>query len=334
MTDLVGQLYSLPPADRARAFQLARARRHLRCFTSDIGFPGFKWNWHHEILADKLTQVADGQITRLMVFMPPRHGKTELCSKQFPAFLLARDPDVQIISGAYSAEKAREYNRSTQRILDSPPYVEAFPRTRLNGRNVRTLLREQGGAEVSALRNTDEFEIVGRRGFYKSAGIRGGVTGRGAHFVILDDPYKNREEADSPQIRRRVWQEYSASFYSRLENYRGQDARIVLILTRWHEDDLAQQLLLQEPDAWEVVNFPAILDGAPEDGDPRELGEALWPERRSAEQWEVYRKLSPRDFEALGQQRPRRQGGGIFKGASFSWYGGPPPPAVLRARAA
>ena len=324
---------ALPPALRSRVWDLVETRRNMEGFVSRVAMPDFRWNWHHRVLADDLTRVANGEITRYMCFMPPRHAKTLFCSTFFPAFVLGRDPGAQIISAAYAASQARTYNRSTQRVMMTEEYRAAFPGTALNSRNVRTILKGQGGVEVDALRNADEFEIVGSKGYYKSAGILGGVTGRGANFIIIDDPIKGRAAANSPVIRRGVWDEYTASFYSRLENYRGCDGRIILLLTRWHEDDLAGQLIDQEGrvedgGVWFVRRFPAILDEEPGPDDPREPGEALWPSKRSAAQWATMQKLSPLDYESLGQQRPRRQGGGIFPGTAFEWYGGAAPPTI------
>ena len=323
---------ALPPDQRAEVLRMAAPRRSMEAFIRAT-WPEYRWNWHHRVLCDRLTALARGDITRLMVFMPPRHGKTELCSKRFVAWLLGLDPDTQILGVAHKITAAAKYNRATQRVIEEPTYRILFPETRLNSRNVRTMLQHRGRSD--ALRNAEEFEVVGHRGGYRSAGIQSGVAGTGAHFIIVDDPIKTRSEADSPKIRRKIWDEYVSGIYTRRENYRGRDARILMVLTRWHEDDLAGQLLAPGADEdWEVVNFPAVLDGDPGPLDPRRPGEALWPWKQDEDQWARFAKLDPRAYESLGQQRPRRVGGGLFKGVDFEWYGGAPPAAVAALRGA
>jgi len=259
----------------ARAIELRiedkihRAQNGLLNFTLYTK-PNYEINWHHRALARKLNDFANGKIKRLMVFMPPRNGKSELVSRRLPAYLLGKNPDCSIISTSYGADLASRMNRDVQRIIQSKEYTELFPATRLNNNRVTT--RDP----VASLQNTEIFEVVGRAGTYRSAGIRGGITGLGANFVIIDDPIKNEEEAASPTIREKIWQEYSSTIYTRLEK----DAGILVTMTRWHEDDLAGRLLDQiknDPaaDEWEVVNFPAICEGVSNELDPREIGEAV-----------------------------------------------------------
>ena len=238
-----------------QAFWSALAKKSFKHFIR-LSKPEYEFNWHHLKLIEKLQDFADGKIKRLMVFMPPRHGKSELTSRRFPAWLLGRNPRAKIIATSYAAELASSFNRDVQRIIDEPKFQELFPNTKLNGANVRTT--------KSWLRNNDIFEVVDHGGFYRCAGVGGAITGLGGDFLIIDDPFKNYEEAKSPTIRRKVFEWYTSTLYTRQEK----NAGILLIQTRWHEDDLAGLLLQMQSkggdyaDQWEVVNFPAEIGRA------------------------------------------------------------------------
>lgn len=297
-----------------RAAKAALARHDLLYFTKHT-FPAYQVNWHHKLLCEKLTQFANGEIKRLMVFMPPRSGKSELVSRRLPAYALGRNPDCKVIAASYGDVLARAMNRDVQRIIDTDEYREIFPNTTLNGSNVRAK------AEGNALRNTDEFEIVGHKGSYKSAGVGGGLTGRGFNIGIIDDPVKDREQADSAVYREKVWDWYTSVFYTRQEK----DASILLTVTRWHEDDLAGRIIRQQEETgeeWEILTFPMIKedeDDNPED--PREIGEPLWPDKYSLEQCETMKRtMGTRDWEALEQQRPSPEGGNVIKREWFKYY--------------
>lgn len=240
-----------------------------------------------------------------MVFMPPRHGKSELVSRRFPAYLFGRNPHEQVIACSYADSLAASMNRDVQRIIDSAEYQAIFPKTRLSGKNTRT------ASQQAWLRNSSEFEIVGEGGYYKSAGVGGGITGRGFHTGIIDDPYKDEKEASSPTVRAGVWEWYTSTFLSREEA----DANIVLTLTRWHMHDLASQILEADgADAWEVLNLPALAEGKLHPVDPRKDGEALWPEKYSEVTLKKKKKTMPASqWEALYQQRPIPKGGSTFK---------------------
>ncbi len=136
--------------------------------------PEFLLSWHNILLMQKLQELADGKIRRLMVFMPPRHGKSELVSRRFPAFMLGRNPDAKIIGASYGSDLASMMNRDVQRIIDSDPYRSIFPDTSLEGSHVK------GGSEGRYVRNSSMFEIVNHSGYYKSAGVGGAITGVGA----------------------------------------------------------------------------------------------------------------------------------------------------------
>ncbi len=261
------------------------AKKRLLAFT-EYTLPGFEASWHHDDICDALERVERGDCRRLMIFAPPRHTKSELGSRRFPAWFLGRNPDKQIIATTYSGDFASELGRDVRNIVDSPEYEKIFD-TRLSP-----------DSKSSSRWHTTEG------GIYVSVGVGGPITGRGAHIALIDDPFKNREDADSEVNREKVWKWYTSTLRTRLMP----GGSIIIILTRWHEDDLAGRLLskMEEQDGpeWEVVSFPAI----------NEQGEALWPawydEKALAE---TRREVGERDWNALYQQNPVPDEGTFFK---------------------
>jgi predicted phage terminase large subunit-like protein len=234
--------------------------------------------------------------------LTPTHN-SELASRRFPAYALGRYPDMGIICASYSADLATRMNRDVQRVIDDPAYRAIFPGTTIAGK----AQTQQG----SWLRNADYFEVVGRKGSFRSAGVGGGLTGFGASIAIIDDAIRNRQDADSPTVRQTVWDWYTSTLYTRLAPGGG----VIVINTRWHEDDLSGRLLEAqakgEGDEWRVINFPAIAE---QDEEHRKKGEALHPERYPLEALERIKvAIGTRDWEALYQQHPVPDGGAIFK---------------------
>lgn len=313
---------SSPSLQQAAAYELLlrrRARRSLLDFTLYTK-PDYRPNWHHRVLCGYLDRFAAGDLRRLMVFMPPQNGKSELVSRRLPAYLLGRNPDAALITASYSDDLASSMNRDVQRIIDSEEYARLFPDTTLAGANVPVKARG------SYLRNSGIFEIVNHRGVYRSAGRGSGITGRGFNYGIVDDPLKDREEANSATIREALWSWYTSTFDSR----KRKNAGILIIHTRWHEEDLAGRLLkmMQNPDAdqWVILNFPAIAEDERHPDDPREPGEALWADEFPLE---ALRKtevlIGPYEWASLYQQRPVPAGGGIFKRDWFKRIPNTPP---------
>lgn len=260
--------------------------------------------WYHTLIADKCQDLLEGRIRNLMIFVPPQHGKSEILSRNFPAWAFGYNPDLKIVGCSYSSDLAKQFSRAIQRIMDSAEYRKIFPETYLNGSNVRTDTK-------GYLRNVDMFEIVGRKGFYKAQGVCGSLTGTAVDVAIIDDPVKDAIEAYSHTYRERVWEWYTSVLLTRLHN----ESRQLFIMTRWHEDDLAGRILAKEADKWEVVSIPAIRETLDDgnDKDPRQVGEALWPERHSLERLLDAKRRSARVFTALYQQRPSIEGGNIVK---------------------
>lgn len=282
--------------------RLTRAARvNLFRFTLAT-MPSFRPADFHRRYYERLDEFAHGRIKKLMVFVPPQHGKSEGSTRRLPAFVLGQDPHRRIAIVSYSAPKARKFNREIQRIIDTPEYAEIFPGTRLNSSNVTTV----AGAW---LRNAEECEIVGCRGGFKAVGVGGPLTGDPVDMLIMDDLYKDAKSAWSPAVRESVSDWYDTVAETRLHN----DSQQLLVFTRWHEDDLAGKLIREQgvydastnPTGWVVVIYQAIKVGAPTEYDPRNEGEALWPERQGLEKLEAVRERAPHVFDSLYQQDPK-----------------------------
>jgi len=275
-----------------------RARQELLAFTCWT-FPEYRPHWHHRLLAERLDRWAATPGSRLIVCLPPRHGKTELISRRLPALLLGRNPDARIIMAAHTAALAEANSRDVQRIIESPAYGELFPQVRLP----RPGLRSQG-----RYKRTDEhFELVGRAGYLRAVGVGGAITGFGFDFGIIDDPVKSAEEAQSAVFRERVWEWFLRDFWTR----RAAGARVLVVMTRWHLEDLVGRILSLEGQLgqWELIRLPALAEENRPEYDRRRAGEALWPELIPAEELRQIQRADPAGFAALYQQNPTEAGG-------------------------
>ena len=278
------------------------ARRSLLLFTTYTK-PDYEVSWHHKLICDFLDRFVNGEIKRMIISMPPRHGKSELVSRRLPAYIFGKFPDKSIISCSYSADLSSRMNRDVQRIIDAPEYSRLFPGTKLSDANIRS----QG----SYLRNSDTFEIVNHNGVYRSAGVGGGITGMGCDIGIIDDPVKNREEALSTTYRDNVWEWYTSTFYTRLEK----DAQILVTMTRWHEDDLVGRILQNDGDNWVQLTLPALSTDSIAPYDQRTATDIpLWENKYDAASLATIRTvLGMYQWEALYQQHPTPEGGGMWK---------------------
>jgi predicted phage terminase large subunit-like protein len=280
--------------------------------------PEYRMGWFHELVCNALdvflARVARKESPRLILTAPPRHGKSELISRRFPAYVLGKHPDMTLICTSYAAALASRMNRDVQRVIDSQEYRQLFP---------GTCLADKGVADgQSYSRTTEFFEIVGRKGSYRSAGVGGGITGMGADCIIVDDPIASQAEAHSPIERQKVWDWFNTVLYTRCQPGAG----IAIIHTRWHEDDLIGRLLEREKEdgfeGWEVINFPAIAE---RDEEFRKEGEPLFPEFFDIKALERIRKRqSSMDWSALYQQRPAPDDGQVFRREWFRYWTEPP----------
>lgn len=238
--------------------------------------PTWHWEWRHlEYVRRFLNKVTTGECKRLMIFMPPRHGKSEQCTVRYPVWRLTQDPTLRVIVAAYNQILANKFSRKSRRIAE------------------RCL-------DLSKDRLAVEDWETAQGGGIRAVGVGGGITGQGGNLVIIDDPVKNREQAQSEAYRENCWDWYTDDLYTRLEP----GAAIILIITRWHEDDLAGRILASEDGPnWTVVSLPAEA----EESDPlgRVLGEALCPERYNvAALGNLRTVLGDWAFTSLYQQRP------------------------------
>ena len=273
-------------------------------FSRFLGYsnPKYELEWFHKEIADHCQMLLEGKIKNLMVFMPPQHGKSEIISRNFPAFAFGKNPDLKIVGSSYSADLAEQFSRAIQRTIDSREYHEIFPDTYLNGSDGRYV--------KNCIRNVDFFELVGHRGFYKAVGVGGALTGTPVDIAIIDDPVKDANEANSVTYRQRVWDWYNTVLTTRLHNH----SRQLFIMTRWHEDDLAGRILKAEPNEWVVLSIPAICEQEHDGGkSDRHIGDALWPSRHSINKLLKQKSRAPREFSALYQQHPTIEGGNIVK---------------------
>jgi predicted phage terminase large subunit-like protein len=300
-----------------KKIRLAKIKKILRAQTSLLNFtrftkPDYEVKWFHKEICRVLDKLEEGDIQKLMIFVPPQHGKSELSSRRFPAYVLGRNPDRKVALCSYGVEHAQSFNRDIQRIIDNENYNKLFPETVLNQSNVATT------SKGAYKRTANIFETVGRKGFLKTVGVGSALTGTTVDIGIIDDPFKDREEAESARIREKVWNWYTDVFETRLHN----ESQQLLLFTRWHEEDLAGKILerdgvIESGGEWVVVKFPAIKEGdqAPNDyvTDNRNIGEALWEDRHGAEKYLKMKRTSPRTFASLAQQEPAPREGGIIK---------------------
>lgn len=310
----------ITPADAARELlRRRRGRESLAGYAQAIEIPGKPVNddpdaWlfrpvetglaaHHLLLLDAVERTAARRHGRLMVFMPPGAAKSTYCSVVAPSYLMGREPDRRFILASYGSDLARRHGRRARQVVKSPGFASIFG---------CSLSASTSAADEWALTNGSE---------YLAGGILSGITGNRAHGLFIDDPVKGREQADSPTIRAKTWDAYTDDLLTRLIP----GGFVILVQTRWHEDDLAGRLLPKgyngesgmiectDGKMWEVINLPAQCE---RDDDPlgRRIGDYLWPEWFDAAHWETF-KAQSRTWAALFQQRPRPDEGGIFKEA-------------------
>lgn len=291
-----------------RAWRIGAARAHVLGWASYCD-PTYQRPRHIKVLGEHLMLVEQGVIDRLMVFMPPRHGKSETTTVKFPSWYLGRHPDRRGIIASHTASLAARFSMRGRNDFDQyAPEVWG--------------LRVQ--PDVAAMYRWDVLDPNAPPGQPPggliAAGIGGPITGQGAHLAVIDDPFKGAEDANSKVQRDAVWDWYRFVLRTRLMP----GGAIVLVLTRWHEDDLAGRLLQaasDDPgaDQWTVLNLPALA----EDDDPlgRPPGKALWPEQYSEADLQATRaSVGPYVWAALFQQRPQPAGGSVFRREWFRYF--------------
>lgn len=297
-------LHNLSKTDLLAQVETEQARRNFTAFKRRV----YKRYMHapHLTLIDEAleqairyveTQGAAGRGFQI-ISMPPRHGKTMTVSRLFPPYVLGRNPDWRMILASYGATLAQKNSRAARNIITAPVYQQIFPGVQL----------------AHDSKAVDAWDIADYEGGLDAMGVGGGVTGKGGQIILIDDPVKSREEAESDTYREKTWDWYTDDLYTRREP----GGAIVLIMTRWHQDDLAGRLLRAEPEKWHVITMPAI----------DEQGCALWPERYTVQALrDIERTLGPYSWSALYQQNPVPAEGGIFKRV---WFNPVTPPPIVR----
>ena len=294
-------------------------------------YPFLELEPFHRTYYRVLEAFAAGRIRRLIVTMPPQHGKSVGATTLLPAYLLGLDPDLRVAIASYSGALASKFNRRVQRILESREYAARFPETTI----------KQGTKPPSYIRTADEVEIIGRRGGLLSVGREGSLTGNRVDCFILDDLYKDALEANSPLVRANCWEWYTSVVRTRMHNA----SRELIVFTRWHEEDLIGTLMLREPveelrewsqldtlssEGWLHLNFEALKASPPSETDPRLPGEALWERQHGAALLAAKRRLDPLQFEAMYQGHPSAREGLLY-GLNFAEYDDLPREIVRRA---
>lgn len=269
---------------------------------------------HLIVLNDYLIQIAQRKIHRAILTFPPRHGKSETSSKWFPAWYLGMQPSHRVMLVSYAAEFAATWGRKARDILEEwgPELFNVRVRDDVRARDNWELQQKKGlgGITGGAFTNSG--------GGMVTAGIGGPLTGRGADLILIDDPIKNSEEAFSPTYREKTWEWFNSTLMSRKQP----GAAVILIQTRWHEDDLAGRLISTMEaggEKWTVINFPALAGDNDVLG--RQPGEALWPEFYSREDLLAIQKdRGSYWFSALYQQSPVPAGKSLFKAQFMQRY--------------
>jgi predicted phage terminase large subunit-like protein len=230
-------------------------------------------------------------INRLIIEVPPRHGKTLTVSRLFPAWALGRRPDIRTMLVSYGASLAYKNSRMARNFMRSPYYQAIFPDIEL----------------ASDSQSVSEWNIAGHEGGCDAMGIEGSATGKGAHILILDDLVKSRAEAESEVIREKTWDAFTGDLYNRLEP----NGVIIMMFTRWHTDDPVGRALDMSYENWTRIHLPAIA----EEHDPlgRDVGEALWPERYPIEVLtKIESAIGEYNFSSQYGQNPLPSKGGLF----------------------
>jgi phage terminase large subunit-like protein len=276
-----------------------RARTDLISFAQFVD-PNYEPYPVHRLIARKLEDIEAGRIRRLAIFIPPASGKSRLASELFPAWFFGRNPRLEFIQASYDHDLARGFGRNVRNLIKHPSFQLLFPEAQLS-------------PDATAM---DEWKLAAG-GEYKAEGVGGGLIGFHAHVAVIDDPIKNWEQASSAEHRELVWNWFGSVLLNRLRSYKDGYGSVVLILQRWHDDDIGgriEKLTKSGEEVWDIISLPSIA----EENDPLERapGEPLLPDgpnRRSLEELYSLRAKGSKLFMALHQQKPVSDDGDMFK---------------------
>ena len=294
-----------------------KAKHNLLDFTK-YTFQKFQNTWFHQNYYTILNLFASGKIKKLIISVPPQHGKSQNSSIQLPAFMIGNNPDLKIATVCYSATKARKFGRKTKQLMSEKSYLDIF-NSKLSTR-----------IDANYINTAEEMEIVGHDGSLKMVGYEGGLTGDPVDVLLMDDLYKDWKEANSPVIRENVKDWYISVADTRLHN----NSQQLIVFTRWHEDDLIgfieknekviniknwSDIKNPDPEKWYKINFEAIKTGEQTEIDKRLQGQPLWPERHSLKKLMKSREKDPLMFDCLYQGNPANMAGVLY-GTNWKTY--------------
>lgn len=303
------------------------ARRNFIEFTKQVK-DDIEITEFHETYFKILDEFARGNIRKLIISVPPQHGKSLAASILLPAYMLGVDPNKRIAIGSYSFALAKTFGMSLRRIMCNGKYNKIFPEVFFKGENNKNYADEEK-TDRGAVRSAQQLDMVGWDGGIRMVGRQGALTGCRVDVMIIDDLYKDAAEANSPIIRESAWEWYTSVVKTRLHN----KSQEIIVFTRWHEEDLIGKISRSENVIeineledinkiskldWVKINFEAIKKSPKSKLDNRNTGEPLWENRHSIELLEAKRKLDPVAFEALYQGNPKAKEGLLY--AEFKTY--------------
>lgn len=298
--------------------QAEKSKNNLLEFTK-FTLPNFQKTEFHDHYYNILDKFAKKEIWRLIISVPPQHGKSQGSSRQLPAFLHGINPNCKIGLLSYSGPFSQKFNRDVKRILTSEQYRRTFPNTTIN---------ERATVTAQGWKNTqEEYEIIGYKGSLKCVGVGGALTGETVDVLIMDDLYKDYQDATSPTVSQRVWDWFLTVSKTRLHN----DSQEIIVFTRWDENDvvgrlekagrvidasecesLADAIQKAGKNKYIKINYEAIKSGAPNWLDSRQEGHPLYPQKHGIEKLEDLRELDPQKFSSLYQGKPRNKEGLMY----------------------
>lgn len=283
----------------AQDAQIELSRRYFRDYLELVHHGNYQHFRHTELIAKYLQRIADGEQLDILIEMPPRHGKSMSVTETFPSFYLGKNPNKRVIATAYSDSLAQKFGRMNRNKLNEFGNI---------------LFGYELSMEKNAAKN---WNIHKHTGGMISTGIGGSITGEGADLMIIDDPIKNNEEAQSLTIRNKIWDEWETTLSTRLHD----GASVIAIQTRWHEDDFIGRLLERSPRNWVRLRLPAIAEDE-DDLIGRDIGEPLAPELGYHVEWAAQKKLEvgSKVWASLYQQRPSPESGDVFKREWMKYY--------------
>ncbi|MGW7932818.1 hypothetical protein BU107_06980 [Staphylococcus xylosus] len=275
------------------------ARRYYKDYLTYVHHGNYSHFNHTKLICDYLQRIAEGEQLNLLIEMPPRHGKSMTVTETFPSYYLAKNPDKRVIATAYSDGLAEKFGR-------------------LNRNKFELFAQSIFDLELSSDKNAAKnWNICNHMGGMIATGIGGSITGEGADLLIVDDPIKNNEDAQSLTMRNKIWGEWESTLSTRLHD----GASVIAIQTRWHEDDFIGRLLDKSPRNWIRLRLPAIAEDE-DDLLNREIGAPLCPELGFHKAWAEQKKkeVGSRTWASLYQQRPSPTEGNIFNRNWWQYY--------------